>query len=113
MSSPVFAPRGISYKISYADDSTDASLTVPAAQAVTVFNADSANVVVVNFGFNSDGDTDAVVPVVGTPGKGTVIGPLEQITMALPAAGYVPTMFISVAGVSGTGNVFISTGSFQ
>jgi hypothetical protein len=113
MSSPVFAPSGVSYAISYADDSTDASLSVPAAQAVSVFNSDAANVVVVNFGFASDGDTDAVVPVAGTPGQGTVIGPRQQITMSLPAAGYVPGMFISVAGVSGTGTVFISTGSFQ
>jgi hypothetical protein len=113
MTSPVFAPTGVSYKIAYADDSTDASLSVPAAQAVSVFNADTANVVVVNFGFNSDGDTDAVVPVSGTPGKGSVIGPNQQLTFSLPQAGYTTPMYISVAGVSGTGNVFISTGSFQ
>ena len=113
MTSPVFAPTGTSYIIAYADDSTDTSLEVPAAQAVSVFNPDAANVVVVNFGFNSDGDTDAIVPVSGTPGKGTVIGPGQQLTFALPQAGYVPTMFISVAGDSATGNVYISTGSFQ
>lgn len=111
--SPVFAPTGVSYVIAYADDSTDASLEVAAAQAVSVFNSDAANVVVVNFGFNSDGDTDAVVPAAGVPGKGTVVGPRQQLTFSLPQAGYLPTMFVSVAGVSGTGNVFISTGSFQ
>jgi hypothetical protein len=113
MSSPVFAPTGKSYLLAYADDSTDTSLEMPAAQAVTVFNADSANVVVINFGFSSDGDTDAVVPVVGTPGKGTVVGPQQQLTFSLPQAAYTTPMFVSVAGVSGTGNVFVSTGSFQ
>jgi hypothetical protein len=108
-----FAPSGKSLVLSYADDSTETSTQTAAAQAVSVFNADTANVVVVNFGFNSDGDTDAVVPTDATNGQGTVLGPLQQITMALPQAGYVPTMFVSVAGVSGTGNVYISKGSFQ
>ena len=113
MSSPVFAPKGVSYILPYADDSTDVSVEMPAAQAVSVYNPDAANVVVVTFGFSSDGDTDAVIPVAGTPGKGTIVGPRQQLTFSLPQAGYDPTMWVSVAGVSATGNVFVSTGSFQ
>lgn len=112
MLSPVFAPSGKSYIIAYADDSTDSSLEVPAAQAVSVFNPDAANVVVVNFSF-VDTDTNASVPLAGDPGQGTVIGPRQQITLSIPQAGYVTPMFISVAGVSATGNVYVSTGSFQ
>jgi hypothetical protein len=113
MPSPVFAPTGISYIVAYADDSTDLSLEVPAAQAVSVFNPDAANVVVVNFGFDSDGNTNASIPLAGDPGLGTVIGPGQQLTFSLPQAGYVTPMYISVAGVSATGNVYVSTGSFQ
>lgn len=108
-----FAPSGKSMVLAYADDSTDASTETGAAQAVSVFNGDAANVVVVNFGFTSDGDTDAVVPTTADNGQGTVIGPRQQITMALPQAAYNSTMWVSVAGVSGTGNVYISKGSFQ
>ena len=113
MSSPVFAPNGVSYAIAYADDSTDSSIAVPAAQAVSVYNPDAANVVVINFCFDSS-DTNAVVPIsTGTAGQGTVVGPRQQVTLSIPQSGYVPTMYIAVAGVSGTGNVYVSAGSFQ
>jgi hypothetical protein len=112
MSSPVFAPTGKSYIIAYADDSTDTSLEVPAAQAVSVFNPDAANVVAVNFSFDSL-DTNASIPLAGDPGVGTVIGPGQQLTFSIPQAGYVTPMYISVAGASATGNVYVSTGSFQ
>ena len=109
----VFAPSGKSFALAYADDSTDTSTVEGGATAILVTNTDAANVVVVTFGFSSDGDTDAVIPVAGTPGKGTIVGPRQQLTFSLPQAGYDPTMWVSVAGVSATGNVFVSTGSFQ
>jgi hypothetical protein len=109
---PAFAPQGRSYIIAYADDSTDTSLEVPAAQAVSVFNPDAANVVAVNFSF-VETDTNASIPLAGDPGLGTVIGPGQQLTFSIPQAGYVTPMYISVAGVSATGNVYVSTGSFQ
>jgi hypothetical protein len=112
MPSPVFAPTGLSYIIAYADDSTDTSLEVPAAQAVSVFNPDAANVVSINFSFVAE-DTNASVPKAGDPGVGTVVGPKQQVTLSIPQAGYATPMFISVAGDSATGNVYVSTGSFQ
>ena len=111
MNSPVFAPTGQSYNIPYAGDSTDTSEEIPAAQAVSVFNPDTANVVVVNVGF-TDGDTDAVVPISGgTAGKGSVIGPNQTVILNIPQAAYNTPMYVSVAGVSGTGNVFITPGA--
>lgn len=110
MSTPVFTPVGISGVLSYADDSTDASTQIAAAQALLVVNADAANVVVVNVGF-TNGATDAVVPTSGFNGQGTVIGPRQQVVLAIPQATYTGTMWVSAAGVSGTGNVYITPGA--
>jgi hypothetical protein len=107
----IFTPIGVSYAIAYADDSTDVSSELPAASAVLVFNSDTANVVAINFSF-VDNDTNANIPVDGGgPGYGTIIGPGQQLTFSIPQAGYAESMFVSVAGVSGTGNVFISLGA--
>jgi hypothetical protein len=107
-----FTPQGPSVVLTYADDSTETSVLAGGATNWLVFNPDAANVVVVSFGF-TDGDTDAVVPTSGANGKGTVIGPGQQVTLTIPQAGYVTPMYISVAGVSATGNVYISVGSIQ
>jgi hypothetical protein len=106
-----FAPSGKSYVLAYTDDSTETSSLEGGATALLVFNEDTANVVVVNVGF-SDGDTDAVVPEVGSAGKGTVVGPNSQIVLHIPQAASSAEMYVSVAGVSGTGNVFFSSGAF-
>ena len=112
MSQGIFSPTGKSYIVAYADDSTDTSLEVPGAQAVSVFNPDAANVVAVNFSF-VETDTNASIPLANDPGLGTVIGPGQQLTLTIPQAAYVTPMYISVAGVSATGNVYISVGSIQ
>jgi hypothetical protein len=111
MSLSVFTPLGVSGVISYADDSTDAAVTVTAANGVQVFNADTGNIVVVNIGFNSL-DHNAVVPTSGANGQGTVLGPRSQLTLNIPQAVNNSTMYISAAGVSGTGNVYFSLGTF-
>jgi hypothetical protein len=105
-----FAPSGKSYVLAYADDSTETSSLEGGATALLVFNSDTSNVVVVNVGF-TDGDTDAVVPTDSTAGKGTVVGPNSQIVLHIPQANYAAQMYVSVAGVSGTGNVFFSSGA--
>jgi hypothetical protein len=110
MSTPVFTPVGISGILSYADDSTDTSTIENGATALLVYNADTANVVAVNVSFNSL-DTNAVVPTNGTNGVGTVVGPNQQIVLHIPQAAYNGTMYVSVAGDSGTGNVFITPGA--
>ena len=113
MSTPVFAPSGKSYALAYADDSTETSTVEGGATAILVYNNDAANVVVFNVGF-TDGDTDAVVPISGvTNGKGTVVGPRSTVLLNIPQCAYTDTMYVSVAGVSGTGNVYFSTGAFQ
>jgi len=110
MSTPVFTPVGISGILSYADDSTDTSTVENGATALLVYNADTANVVAVNVSFDPL-DTNAVVPTSGTNGVGTVVGPQQQIVLHIPQAAYNGTMYVSVAGDSGTGNVFITPGA--
>lgn len=111
MTSPVFAPSGKSFALAYSDDSTETSTVEGGATGILVFNADTANVVVFNVGF-TDGDTDAIVPISGgTEGRGTVIGPNSTVLLNIPQCAYTSTMYVSVAGVSGTGNVYFSTGA--
>jgi hypothetical protein len=106
----VFTPQGRSVVLAYADDSTETSTLAGGATGWLVFNPDVANVVVVNFGF-TDGDTDAVVPTSGANGKGTVIGPGQQVVLNVPQCAYAAQVYVSVAGVSGTGNVFLTPGT--
>lgn len=110
MSTPVFTPSGISGVLSYAGDSTEVSALAQGATALLVVNADSANVVVVNVGF-TDGDTEAVVPTSDFNGLGTVIGASQSVILSIPQAAYNATMYVSAAGVSGTGNVYITPGA--
>ena len=106
-----FTPVGNSIVLTYADDSTDTSTAVPGATAFYVYNADAANVVVFSTGA-TNGDTDAVVPTSGANGKGIVIGPRQQITVGCAFAQFASgNVWISVAGVSGTGNVYITPGT--
>jgi hypothetical protein len=105
-----FTPSGRSVVLTYTDDSTDVSELSAGAVNWLVVNPDTANVVVVSFGF-SDLDTDAVVPTSGDNGRGTVIGAGQQIVLSVPQCAYSATVYVSVAGVSGTGNVYLTPGA--
>jgi hypothetical protein len=105
-----FTPQGRSVVLTYADDSTETSTLAGGATTWLVFNPDAANVVVVSFGF-TDGDTDAVVPTSGANGKGTVIGPGQQVVLNVPQCAYVNQVYVSVAGVTATGNVYLTPGA--
>jgi hypothetical protein len=105
-----FAPSGASTVLAYADDSTDVSILAGGAVRFLVVNPDTANVVVINFGF-TDGDVDAVVPTSGSNGRGTVIGPASQVVLSVPQCAYAAQVYVSVAGVSGTGNVYLTPGA--
>lgn len=107
----VFTPVGASGVLSYADDSTDTSAEFAGATALLVFNPDAANVVVVSVGF-ADGDVDAIVPTSAFNGSGAVIGPGQQLVIAVPQKQtYAGNLFVSVAGVSVTGNVYLTPGT--
>jgi hypothetical protein len=109
--STLFTPVGRSIVLTYADDSTEVSTSVAGASAFSVFNADAANVVVFSVGA-TDGNTDAVVPTSGANGKGMVIGPQQQVLVGCGFAQFASgNVYISVAGVSGSGNVYITPGS--
>ena len=105
-----FAPSGSSVVLTYSDDSTETSTLAGGATNWLVFNPDTANVVVVSFGF-TDGDTDAVVPTSGANGKGTVIGPGQQVILNVPQCAYSAQVYVSVAGDSATGNVYLTPGA--
>ena len=108
--STVFTPNGPSLKIQYTDDSTETSLQVTAATAWLVVNPDTTHAVCVDFGF-SDGSTDAIMPLNGDPGVGTVLGQNSQVVLTIPQAAYTPTLWVSVAGNGGTGNVYLTPGT--
>jgi hypothetical protein len=105
-----FTPSGNSVVLAYADDSTEVSELAGGAVNWLVVNPDTANVVVVNFGF-TDGTTDAVVPTSGANGLGTVIGAGQQVVLNVPQCAHVNTVYVSVAGVTGTGNVYLTPGA--
>jgi hypothetical protein len=105
-----FTPSGRSVVLAYADDSTEVSELTGGAVAWLVVNPDTANVVVVSFGF-TNGDTDAIVPTLGDNGRGTVVGAGQQIVLSVPQCAYSSTVYVSVAGVSGTGNVYLTPGA--
>lgn len=107
----VFTPVGASGIISYVDDSTEVSLENSGATAFLIFNPDAANVVVVNIGF-TDGDVDAIVPTSDFNGAGMVIAPGQSIVYSVPQKQYAAgNIFISVAGDSASGNVYITPGT--
>ena len=110
-----FIPQGPSAIIAYADDSTDTSITMTTGEygvpnCLLVVNPDSANVVAVNYGFNSL-DTNASVPTSGANGQGVVIGPSSTAMIRVSGVEYIQgNLYVSVAGDSATGNVFITPG---
>lgn len=110
-----FQPLGPSGVIAYADDSTDASETIEPGStglpnALFVVNGDAANVVVVNYSFDAL-DTNAVVPTSGFNGTGTVVGPLGSALVRMPSTYVQGNIYVSAAGVSGTGSVYITPGT--
>ena len=110
-----FSPIGPSVVIPYADDSTDTAVTVDMGSAgcpnvLYAVNPDTANVVAVNISFDVD-NTNASVPDSGANGIGTVIAPFGYAMIAIPQAlNASNTFYISAAGVSGTGNVYVTPG---
>jgi hypothetical protein len=105
-----FAPSGKSIVLAYADDSTDTSTIEGGAIKFLIVNTDAANVVAVNFGF-TDNDVDAIIPTSGDNGRGTIVGPASQLIVDIPQCAYATQVFVSVAGVSPTGNVYLTPGA--
>lgn len=109
-----FKPLGPSGIVAYADDSTDTSVTIEnggfgVPNALLVFNPDTANVVAVNTSYNPL-DTNASIPTSGFNGVGTVVGPQQQVIIAIDSTYVTGNVYVSVAGDSATGNVFITPG---
>jgi len=110
-----FQPLGPSGVVAYSDDSTDSSQVIEPGStglpnALLCVNDDPANVVVVNTSFEAL-DTNAVVPNSGFNGLGTVIAPLGTVLISLNTSYLQGNIYVSAAGVSGTGNVYITPGT--
>jgi hypothetical protein len=109
-----FIPQGSSAVVAYADDSTDTHITLnPGSFGVPnclyVVNNDAANVVVVNYSF-VETDTNAVVPTSGANGVGVVIGSKSAVQIRIDSTYQGGPLYVSAAGVSGSGNVYVSPG---
>lgn len=110
-----FTPIGASAVVTYTDDSTDTSITIPTGgtgvpNVLYCVNEDQANIVAVNYSFNSL-DTNASVPSSGANGIGVIIPPYGYALIAIPtAANQTGNLYVSAAGHSGSGNVYITPG---
>ena len=111
--SVTFNPVGRSIKLAYTDDSTEVSLAIdqPAPTHLAVYNPDTANVIVISAGF-VDGDVEAVVPTNDQNGIGLVVAPGDTVYYALSSTrgSENGNLYVSVAGDSATGNVYITPG---
>jgi len=112
-----FIPQGPSVVLPYTDDSTDNSVTLDMGalgvpDVLYVVNPDTANVVVVNVSFDAL-DTNASVPTSGANGVGTVIAPFGYAMIAIDSRYRTGNIYLSAAGDSATGNVFVTPGVTQ
>lgn len=110
-----FIPQGNSIVIAYADDSTDTSVTVATTEfgmpnVLYCVNEDAANIVAVNYSFNAL-DTNASVPSSGANGIGAIIPPYGYAMLAIDSTYRTGPIYISAAGHSGTGNVYVTPGA--
>ena len=110
-----FTPIGRSAVITYAGDSTDTSVTITTGNngmpdVLYCVNEDSANIVAVNISFDAN-DTNAIVPDSGANGLGAIIPPYGYAMLAISNAAYITgNIYVSAAGHSGTGNVYVTPG---
>ena len=109
-----FTPIGNSGIIAYADDSTDTATAIEPGSfglpnALLVFNPDTANVVTVSTSFDAL-DHNSIVPTSGFNGLGVVVGPNQQVLIKLDSSYVQGNVYVSVAGDSATGNVFVTPG---
>ena len=109
-----FIPQGNSVVIAYADDSTDTAVTVETTEfgmpnVLYCVNEDSANIVAVNYSFDSQ-DTNASVPSSGANGIGAIIPPYGYAMLAIDSTYRTGPIYISAAGHSGAGNVYVTPG---
>ena len=109
-----FIPQGPSAIVSYADDSTDTSVTLTTGaygmpNVLLVVNPDVANVVAVNYSFDAL-DTNASIPTSGANGMGTIIGPASTVMLRIDSTYRTGNIYVSAAGDSATGDVFVTPG---
>ena len=112
-----FIPQGPSVVLAYTDDSTDNSVTLNMGalgvpDVLYVVNPDQTNVVAVNVSFDPL-DTNASIPTSGANGIGTIIAPYGYAMIAINSHNRTGPIYLSAAGDSATGNVFVTPGVTQ
>ena len=78
--------------------------SVRPASVLNIVNPDTANVVIVSAGYSN-------VIANLTAGTGTVIAPSSTAQLAFNTVGTTGNIYISVAGASTSGNIYITPGS--
>jgi hypothetical protein len=104
-SSPFFSSNS-TYTVAYS--TTPGSLSLAPSAVLNILNLDSANVVFVSAGY---GNVTANV----TTGVGTAIAAKDTVQLQFPVNS-VPgnaVLYVSVAGVSSSGNVYVTPGNFD
>ena len=110
-----FTPIGRSAVVDYTDDSTDTSITITTGNngmpdVLYCVNEDAANIVAVSISFDAT-NTNAIVPTSGADGLGAVIPPYGYAMLAIPnAANLTGNIYVSAAGHSTTGSVYVTPG---
>ena len=109
-----FIPQGNSIVIAYTDDSTDTAVTFNTGafgmpNVLYCVNEDSANIVAVNYSFSAV-DHNASVPSSGANGIGAVIPPYGYAMLAIDSTHQTGNLYISAAGHSGSGSVYVTPG---
>lgn len=81
------------------------STTFNSAQALLVYNPDTANVISIATSFDSEPEANV------TTGVGTIVGPNQTILLKTTTQYVTGNIFISVAGASASGNVYVTPGA--
>jgi hypothetical protein len=109
-----FIPQGNSAKIAYSANTTTTSTTfafgsygVP--NCLYIVNPDTANVVTLNYSWTSN-TFPTTVPSSGTNGAGIVVGSGDSVQIRLDSTYKTGNLYVGVAGISGSGNVFVTPG---
>jgi hypothetical protein len=108
-----FEPLGPIYRLALADDSSLFSLTIGDTNSIgatwQVSNLDSANVIYVHIS-TAEFDSDAIVPDVGVPGKGTAVLPLQSAYIEVNVTGAATGNVYVSGAVTGTAVMFVAPG---
>ena len=111
--SQAFLPLGPNYLLGLANDSALYTLTITDTNNIgtvwQVSNLDTANVLYVHIS-TEEFDSDAIVPVPGTPGKGTAVQPAQSVFVQVNVTGSAAGPVYVSGAVDGTATMIVVPG---